>query len=422
MKPWCDGTHAASGFTAAKDPGRVPDRRDLYPGVGVTVLDNRGICAHSGLCTDRLPSVFHAGSEPFVTPSGSRTDEIIRAARVCPSGALSYAVDGREAREQVDQTRREPAIEVSKDGPYWVTGGLALTDGDGHPEPRGAGASAEHYALCRCGHSQNKPFCSGMHWYVNFTDPAPAEEPSLFAWAGGLPALLQMTRIFYEKYVPEDPLLGPLFATMSPDHPERVAAWLGEVFGGPPAYSDTRGGYRQMISQHAGKCLTEDQRARWVALLARSATDAGLPNDAEFRAAFTSYLEWGSRLAVENSQTSSRPPQNMPMPHWDWTTGPGAPGSRISALAPPAADTGEELVLPGPGEPVSFAAHIKSLFRARDRTSMRFAFDLWSHADVITHADAILSQVRAGSMPCDGAWPAEKVEVFARWIAGGTRE
>ena len=48
-----------------------------------------------------------------------------------------------------------------------------------------------------------------------------------------------MTRLFYEKYVPADPLLSPLFAQMAPDHPERVAAWLGEVFGGPSRYSDT---------------------------------------------------------------------------------------------------------------------------------------------------------------------------------------
>ncbi|MGH2480871.1 MAG: antibiotic biosynthesis monooxygenase, partial [Ktedonobacteraceae bacterium] len=58
-------------------------------------------------------------------------------------------------------------------------------------------------------------------------------EPTLFEWAGGLPALTRMTHLFYDKYVPADPLLQPLFAHMSPDHPERVAAWLGEVFGGP---------------------------------------------------------------------------------------------------------------------------------------------------------------------------------------------
>ncbi|HEY6424287.1 MAG TPA: ferritin-like domain-containing protein [Pseudonocardiaceae bacterium] len=411
-KPFCDGTHATIGFSGAKDPNRVPDRRDTYPGVAVTVLDNRGICAHSGLCTDGLATVFHAGTEPFVTPSGGRADEIIAAVRACPSGALSYALDGREAREQV----REPAIEVSKNGPYRISGGLPLTDGDGHPEPRVAGASTEQYSLCRCGHSQNKPFCSGMHWYVNFADPAPAEEPTLFEWAGGLPALLRMTRLFYQKYVPADPLLAPLFADMSPDHPERVAAWLGEVFGGPKVYSQTYGGYPRMISQHVGKNLTEDQRARWVALLGQSATEAGLPSDPEFQAAFTSYLEWGSRLAVENSQTLSQPPASMPMPHWWWVCN-ATPGSRISALE--AAEPEERLVLPGPGERVSFATHIKPLFRARDRQSMRFAFDLWSYPDVAEHADAILDQVRAGTMPCDGAWPAERTEVFARWIDGG---
>ncbi|HEX5347098.1 MAG TPA: CDGSH iron-sulfur domain-containing protein [Pseudonocardiaceae bacterium] len=260
-KPFCDGSHATIGFSGAKDPSRVPDRRDTYPGVGVTVLDNRGICAHSGFCTDRLSTAFHAGSEPFVTPSGGRADEIIAAVRACPSGALSYAIDGREAREQVDPPR-VAAIEVSKDGPYRVTGALPLTDGDGRAEPRPAGSSTEHYSLCRCGHSQNKPFCSGMHWYINFADPAPAEEPTLFEWAGGLPALARMTRIFYQKYVPADRLLSPLFAQMSPDHPDRVAAWLAEVFGGPALYSQTYGGYSRMISQHLGKCLTEAQRAR----------------------------------------------------------------------------------------------------------------------------------------------------------------
>lgn len=420
-KPFCDGTHATVGFSGAKDPSRVPDHRDTYPGVGVTVLDNRGICAHSGFCTDRLSTVFHAGSEPFVTPSDGRADDIIAAVRACPSGALSYAIDGREARELVDQASREPAIEVSKDGPYRITGALPLTDGDGHTEPRAAGSSTEHYSLCRCGHSQNKPFCSGMHWYINFADPAPAEEPTLFEWAGGLPALLRMTRIFYQKYVPADPLLAPLFAQMSPDHPERVAAWLGEVFGGPELYSETYGGYSRMISQHVGKCLTEAQRARWVALLRQSVTKAGLPADPEFQAAFTGYLEWGSRLAVENSQTQSRPPAAMPMPHWWWVCN-ATPGSRISALDQQAEPSEQPLVLPGPGATVSFAAHVKPLFRARDRQSMRFAFDLWSYPDVVAHADAILDQVRTGSMPCDGAWPMEHTEVFARWIDGGKQE
>lgn len=70
-------------------------------------------------------------------------------------------------------------------------------------------------------------------------------------------------------------------------------------------------------------------------------------------------------------------------------------------------------------EPMHFDEDIKPLFRERDRDSMRFAFDLWSLGDVATHADAILDRLEAGTMPCDGAWPAERVAVFRRWIDAG---
>jgi CDGSH-type Zn-finger protein/truncated hemoglobin YjbI len=422
IKPLCDGSHARSGFTGAKDPSRVPDRRDTYTGQQVTILDNRGTCQHAGLCTDRLATVFHQGQEPFITASGGRMDEIIRAVRDCPSGALSYATDGREARDEVDyHGTREPAIEVSKDGPYRVTGEIPLVDEHGGDIACNQGASREHYALCRCGHSQNKPFCSGMHWYAGFRDPvsAPDHQPTIFEWAGGLPALLRMTRLFYEKHVPQDPLLAPLFATMSADHPERVAKWLAEVFCGPQRYSAEHGGYSRMLSQHLGKCLNEDQRSRWVTLLLASAREAGLPNDAEFRSAFEAYIEWGSRLAVENSQAGAKPPGHMPMPHWDWNTAAGPPGSRISALAPPPEEGRPEIELPAEGAPVSFDAHIKPLFRLSDRRSMQFAFDLWSYDDVSAHADAILERLRVGTMPCDGAWPDTQVDVFQRWIDNG---
>jgi CDGSH-type Zn-finger protein/truncated hemoglobin YjbI len=422
IKPLCDGSHARSGFTGGKDPDRVPDRRDTYIGQQVTIVDNRGICQHAGLCTDRLASVFHQGQEPFITPSGGRMDEIIRAVRDCPSGALSYAIDGKEARDEVDyHGTREPVIEVTKDGPYRVTGGIPLIDEQGGDIVRNQGASREHYALCRCGHSQNKPFCSGMHWYAGFQDPvaAPDHQPTIFEWAGGLPALLRMTRLFYEKHVPQDPLLAPLFASMSADHPERVAKWLAEVFCGPRQYSAEYGGYSRMVSQHLGKCLTEEQRSQWVTLLLVSAREAGLPNDAEFRSAFDAYIEWGSRLAVENSQTGAKPPAHMPMPRWDWNTAAGPPGSRISALAPPPKEDQPEIELPAEGAPLSFEAHIKPLFRPSDRRSMQFAFDLWSYDDVSAHADAILERLRAGTMPCDGAWPDAQVDVFQRWTDTG---
>jgi CDGSH-type Zn-finger protein/truncated hemoglobin YjbI/ferredoxin len=417
LKPFCDGTHSENGFTDEKDPQRVGDRRESYAGQQLTILDNRGTCAHSGFCSDRIRTVFRPDEDPFVAPSGGRMDEIIGAVRACPSGALSFAIDGHEAREQVDQDR-EPTIEVSKDGPYRITGGIPLEDSEGNPVERNQGASLEHYSLCRCGHSRNKPFCSGMHWQIEFRDPVPdpEHEPTLFEWAGGFPALTRMTRIFYGRYVPQEPLLAPLFANMSPDHPERVAAWLGEVFGGPKAYSRTYGGYERMISQHLGKAIREEQRARWVELLCRSADDAGLPVDPEWRGAFVAYLEWGSRIGLENSQPGAHPPPHMPVPRWWWVCD-ATPGRRVSALA--AEDPEAQVELPGPDEPVSFEQHVKPLFRDSDRRSMRFAFDLWAHDDVVKHAKAIFDRLEAGTMPCDGAWPRERVDLFRRWIDSG---
>ena len=308
-KPWCDGTHATIGFNDRKHPDRVADRLDTYPARQFTILDNRGSCAHSGRCTDALPTVFRAGTEPFVAPAGGRADDILRAIQACPSGALGAAIAERRAADVVDRIR-PPAIEVSKDGPYYVTGGVDLRDEAGNEPVRSAGASREHFALCRCGQSKNKPFCSGAHWYADFHDPVidPGHEPTLFEWAGGYPVFLRVTRLFYERHVPQDDLLAPLFSRMEPDHPERVASWLSEVFGGPKFYSQRYGGYTRMISQHLNKHLTEAQRARWVSLLCRSADEALLAADPEFRAAFVAYLEWvrGSRWKTRKTTRARR--------------------------------------------------------------------------------------------------------------------
>jgi truncated hemoglobin YjbI len=241
-------------------------------------------------------------------------------------------------------------------------------------------------------------------------------QPTVFEWAGGAAAFTRMTRLFYEKYVPADELLAPLFVEMAADHPERVAAWLGETFGGPTTYSQRYGGYDWMVSQHLGKGLTEAQRSRWVQLMCRCADEADLPADPEFRAAFVSYLEWGSRIALENSTPGARPPRHMPVPRWSWVAG-ATPGSRVSALDPAREDS--LMSTPTADDAPSFDAHVKPLFREQDRASMTFAFDLWSHDDVSTHADAILDRLQEGTMPCDGAWPRERVEIFERWIAAG---
>jgi hypothetical protein len=69
---------------------------------------------------------------------------------------------------------------------------------------------------------------------------------------------------------------------------------------------------------------------------------------------------------------------------------------------------------------VSFDTDIRPLFREGDRTAMLYAFDLWSHADVREHADAILERLEEGAMPCDGPWPEDQVEIFRAWIEEGT--
>ena len=141
--------------------------------------------------------------------------------------------------------------------------------------------------------------------------------PSLFEWIGGMPALEQLTTRFYEK-VAKDATLATLFAKMSPDHPKHVAHFLAEVLRGPAVYTEERGGHAHMLSRHLGRMLTQAQRARWVALLLETADEIALPDDPEFRSAFVAYLEWGSRLAVINSQEGVSPPTDQPMPSWGW--------------------------------------------------------------------------------------------------------
>ncbi|MFI5611578.1 hypothetical protein [Amycolatopsis sp. NPDC051903] len=68
---------------------------------------------------------------------------------------------------------------------------------------------------------------------------------------------------------------------------------------------------------------------------------------------------------------------------------------------------------------MQFEQDIKPLFREQDRDAMTFAFDLWSLDDVSAHAEAILGRLEDGTMPCDGAWPADRIAVFRRWVDAG---
>ncbi|WP_433203352.1 group II truncated hemoglobin [Dactylosporangium sp. CS-047395] len=145
--------------------------------------------------------------------------------------------------------------------------------------------------------------------------------PTLYAWAGGGAAFEHLTDVFYRRVLADD-VLRPVFAHMHEDHPRFVAMWLAEVFGGPSAYTEQRGGYPHMLSKHLGRAITEPQRRRWLDLMMDAADEAGLPADPEFRAAFVGYLEWGTRLAVSNSQPDAEPPRAAPVPHWGWGVAP----------------------------------------------------------------------------------------------------
>ena len=160
-KPFCDGTHGKNGFTDKKQTSGELDKRVDFAGKKITIHDNRGICAHAGVCTGTLSSVFKLKQEPWIDPDGASAEEIIRVVNRCPSGALAYSVDNVEGRAP----DREPMVTVTKNGPYAVTGDIGLID-----QTQSEGASKEHYTLCRCGGSKNKPFCDGTHWNIGFKD------------------------------------------------------------------------------------------------------------------------------------------------------------------------------------------------------------------------------------------------------------
>ena len=160
-KPFCDGTHTKIGFSSSRQEGRLEDKRDSYVGKKITIHDNRSICAHAGVCTDRLSNVFRLRQEPWIDPDAASEEEIKATVQACPSGALGCTIDDVEIGHQSGN----PAIFIAPNGPYVVSGGPELVD-TGYAE----GASRNQFTLCRCGGSKNKPFCDGAHWNIKFTD------------------------------------------------------------------------------------------------------------------------------------------------------------------------------------------------------------------------------------------------------------
>ncbi|MFC1919894.1 CDGSH iron-sulfur domain-containing protein [Chloroflexota bacterium] len=160
-KPFCDGTHKKIGFDTSKAEDRIPDKVDTYVGKRIIIYNNDGVCAHAGYCYENSPAVFDVEREPWIDPDADDPETTASTIRMCPSGALSYIKEGVHYKDQ----DRAPAITISKNGPYNIVGGIEFIDPEGSkPELK------EHYTLCRCGASKNKPFCTGEHLGINFKD------------------------------------------------------------------------------------------------------------------------------------------------------------------------------------------------------------------------------------------------------------
>jgi hemoglobin len=151
---------------------------------------------------------------------------------------------------------------------------------------------------------------------------ADSKTPTLYEWAGGREAFERLIEAFYDR-VESDALISPLFpGGVSREHRDHVILWWCEVFGGPADYTEQLGGYPRMIAKHQGLGITPEQRLRFATLMSEAADDAELPGDPEFRAAFMGYVEWGTRLALHNSQPGAEVPGEAPVPKWGWGEAP----------------------------------------------------------------------------------------------------
>ncbi len=131
-----------------------------YDNGEVTVVWQPHKCIHSAICFRGLPSVFDPQKRPWVTIDGADTDTIIAQVEKCPSGALSYQLDRvQNLNGPKEASVAEPIlVDVQPNGPLLVRGELIVKDAAGHEEKK-----SKVTAFCRCGYSQNKPYCDGSH-------------------------------------------------------------------------------------------------------------------------------------------------------------------------------------------------------------------------------------------------------------------
>jgi uncharacterized Fe-S cluster protein YjdI len=131
-----------------------------YSNGEITVVWKPNMCIHSAICFHALPGVFDPRKRPWITLEGGKTDEIIAQVGKCPSGALSHYRNAEMVNPEVDV---ETIVEVSANGPLLIYGNIKIKDAHGNETIKN-----KVTALCRCGQSNNKPYCDGTHRKVGF--------------------------------------------------------------------------------------------------------------------------------------------------------------------------------------------------------------------------------------------------------------
>lgn len=142
--------------------------------------------------------------------------------------------------------------------------------------------------------------------------------PSLYEYAGGEEALHRLEQYFYDSVL-ADPILQPLFGAGRPEHVDHLTAFTAESFGGPDRFSRELG-FRHLINVHRGLKITDEQRQRFVELYMKALDATGMPADPEFRDAVREHVEFGTRVAQQNShaETDDQLHPLRAVPQWTW--------------------------------------------------------------------------------------------------------
>ncbi len=153
-KPMCDGTHARVAFSGEREDSAKP-ALEYYEGKEITIVYDRYLCMGDGHCGE-LEAVFGTHDAPKYEPDAGSPEEIIATIKKCPSGALTYILNGKLEKDYFPETR----IVVEKNGPLHCQGEIDLKDDQVSDALL---PDADHYTLCRCGGSKKKPLCDGSH-------------------------------------------------------------------------------------------------------------------------------------------------------------------------------------------------------------------------------------------------------------------